>query len=270
MSDKKIYNGFNFFDALRERLYNIEKVKAGKGLKLNDNNTISVNAGNGITFDGEDKLEVDTATETILGGVKVSNNILIEEPPDELVPNVVSIQDFYLNKVAPMIPQSYSNGLVYENNDLRIESVDILSSDTEASRIPTVNSLLPYRNKNVNIDTTASSTEILVYINSCYIDVYANYIFNQPESGNQHIFIIYGSTFNKYNVKPISPVLDQYVGSCIVRHNDSESLELMRYYFVEITEGVYKGGYYFTVKPDNVTDGDYVKLHVQYPITYKE
>lgn len=98
MTDKKIYNGFEFFDKLRERMYRDEKiVKAGKGLKLNDVNTLSVDNGDGITFDDNDKVTVNNGNgitfdeegkvtvngEELLATEEQAGTVYITETPDE-------------------------------------------------------------------------------------------------------------------------------------------------------------------------------------------
>ena len=98
MTDKKIYNGFEFFDKLRERLYRDEKiVKAGKGLKLNDVNTLSVDNGDGIAFDDNDKVTVNNGNgiafddegkvtvngEELLATEEQAGTVYITETPDE-------------------------------------------------------------------------------------------------------------------------------------------------------------------------------------------
>lgn len=426
MTDKKIYNGFEFFDKLRERLYNDEKViKAGKGLKLNDVNTMSVNNGDGITFDDEGKVTVNgeellateeqagtvyitetpdewhdkdpdkialnvvgfnkekaslvhtinnvktklesllqikkagsglefdeesntlsvnvgeglefdeegkletkiattetigsvyltdttigtsagmalsqlagrrltstlkerdisevseglvltvsenatgklltlnTATDTTLGGVKVSNAIGVEEPADNLVPNVVAIQDELLNNIYPVfeyIPKTYSNGLIFNQDeyDLRIELGNGLKVNDSGAL-----SVVYGINENLPVTGKSTFNELVTLINPSYIDVYGKYTYATPETGNQVIFEVGESALDKYDVSPYSPSYDQYVGSCVVRHNDTESLELMRYSFVHRSLGKL---YQFTIKPDNVTDGDLVAFHIHYPI----
>lgn len=85
----KPYNGFEFFDLLREKIATSPAVaiKAGLGLKLDiHNNSMSVKAGEGLSFDAEGNLitvggssyTLPAATNTTLGGVKVGENLTVD------------------------------------------------------------------------------------------------------------------------------------------------------------------------------------------------
>lgn len=451
MSDKKIYNGFEFFDKLRERMYRDEKiVKAGKGLKLNDVNTLSVDNGDGIAFDDNDKVTVNngngiafddegkvtvngeellateeqagtvyitetpdewhdkdpdkialnvvgfnkekaslvhtinnvktklesllqikkagsglefdeesgelsvndaeseikggvyisdsahyapvdarktalsiqgamdledtinksiiketseglnltartsavgklltlnTATDTTLGGVKVSNTINVEEPADNLVPNVVAIQDEldqYIYPAFEYIPMNYSNGLIFNKDEsnlrielgdglkvndsggLSVETTDTIKVDTDLTLIPTLKALKPYRSEIIKSTHSAEIKEEQIYLSAGLMHIYVKYAFNQPETGNQVVLRIPITTLDEFSVRPKIPTYDQYVTSCVIQHNNTETLELARYTFMDTPTQNY---YDFTVKPDNVTDGDIVILTVTVPVS---
>ena len=255
--------GFRLENTLKLR----DIVEVSEGLELTD----STKFGKLLTL--------NTATDTTLGGVKVSNTIDVEEPADNLVPNVVAIQDELYQYVYPavnFVPKTYSNGLIFNpiDHNLRIELGDGLKvNDSGGLSVNIGNSLkvndsgglsVVYGiNEYLPVTSKVTSNEISTLINPCYIDVYAKYTFATPETGNQVIFEVSESEMNKYSVSPYSPNYDQYIGSCVVRHNDTESLELMRYNFVHRIVGE---PYKFTIKPDNVTDGDIVSFHIHYPI----